>query len=244
MSSRPTDPSQRQTALVAGLAYAAIAVLSFFANFFVLERLVDPGDAAATVSNIAGSEGVFRAGVVAWTIVFTLDVVLAWALYRFFEPVSRGLSLLAAWFRVVTAAIWATALIGLLVAAQLADGSGYAAAFDAAQRDALVSMVIDMYHYGEGIALVFFGIYNVFLGSMALRSSYVPSVLGVLLALAGLGYLVDNLALVGLTGYEDYGSMLETISAVLAVVGELSLMVWLLLRGGKAEAREAASVRG
>jgi Domain of unknown function (DUF4386) len=239
---RYIEMSQRRAAIIAGIAYAVMAALSFCANFFALEALVEPGDATATVSNIAGSEGLFRGGVGAFAAVFALDVVIAWALYVFFKRANRGLSLLAAWFRVVTAAIPATALMSLLVVPRLVDGTGYASALPPGQRDAQVMLFLDAYDKGWAIALAFFGVYNILLGFMALRSDYVPNILGILVALAGCGYLLDNFALIVWTGYEDNGGFLEAISTVLAIVGELSLTVWLLLWGGEKEASEAAGV--
>lgn len=239
MSSRPTQLSQRQAALIAGLASVAMIVLAFFANFFVLGTLVEPDDAAATVSNIAGSEGLFRGGIAAFVIVFALDVVMAWALYVFFKRAARELSLLAAWFRVVTAAISATALMNLLAVPRLAGGAGHAAALEAGQRDAQVMLFIDAYDHGWAVGLAFFGVYLLLLGFMAIRSDDVPNVLGVLVALAGVGYLVDNLASILLTGYQDAGSVLEALSIVTAIAGEFSLTGWLLLRGGREQAREA-----
>ena len=46
-------PSTRRAARFAGVSYVALFALAFFANFFVRERLVVGGDAAATFSNIA-----------------------------------------------------------------------------------------------------------------------------------------------------------------------------------------------
>jgi hypothetical protein len=91
------DISQRQAARIAGSAYVVIIVLALFANSSVLDRLREPGDAAATVGNIADSEGLFRSGILALMAVFVADAVVAWALYIFFRRASRDLSLLTAW---------------------------------------------------------------------------------------------------------------------------------------------------
>jgi hypothetical protein len=227
------DISQRQAARIAGFAYVVIIVLAFFANFLVVDRLVEPGDAAATVSNIAGSEGLFRSGVAAFVAVFVSDAVVAWALYIFFRRASRDLSLLMAWFRLLYTAISAIALLNLLVAVLLVGGADYAAALGVGQRDAQVMLFLDAYDYGWAIGLVCFGIHLVLLGFIVLRSDYVPSILGSLLAVAGLGYLVDSLARFLLPNYEDYGNLFLVLVAVPAIAGEFSLTGWLLLRGGK-----------
>lgn len=233
MTSGIADISQRQAARIAGFAYLVISVLALFAYFLVKDRLVEPGDAAATVSNLAGSEGLFRSGVAALAAVVVADAVVAWALYIFFRRASRDLSLLTAWFRLLYTAISAIALLNLLIAVLLVGGADYATALGVGQRDAQVLLFLDAYDYGWAIGLVCFGIHLVLLGFLVLRSDYVPSILGVLLAAAGLGYLVGSLARFVLPDYEDYRNLFMALVAVPAIAGEFSLTGWLLLRGGK-----------
>ncbi len=67
-----------------------------------------------------------------------------------------------------------------------------------------------------------------------IRSDYAPSILGILVALAGLGYVLINLARVVLPNYRDYENLLLLLLVVLALPGECGLVGWLLWRGGKA----------
>jgi hypothetical protein len=231
MSSRIADaPIQRRAAVTAGFAYVVIIVLALFANFFVLERLTDPADAATTVSNIANSEILFRSGVAAFVVVYIGDVVVAWGLYVFLRRTSIELSLFAAWFRLIYVAIAAAALLNLLIAAKLVDDTGYTMALEAGQRNAQVMLFLDAYTYGWSIALVCFGVHLLLLGLLIVKSDYVPRLLGILVVLAGLGYVVGKLASVLLPDYNDAFLLLI---GVLAVPGEFGLTAWLLWRGGK-----------
>jgi Domain of unknown function (DUF4386) len=231
MSSRIADaPTRRQAALTAGLAYVVITVLAIFAYFLVLDRLIDPDDAATTVSNISNSALLFRGGVAALIIVLIADVVVAWGLYVFLRQINTALSLFAAWFRLIYVAISGAALLNLLIAVTLADDSGYVTAFEAGQRNAQVMLSLDAYTYGWSIGLVCFGVHLLLLGLLIVQSDYVPSVLGKLVTLAGLGYVVGDLAPVLLPDSKD--AFLPLI-AVLAVPGEFGLIAWLLWRGGK-----------
>jgi Domain of unknown function (DUF4386) len=227
------DISQRQAARIAGSAYVIIIVLAFFANFFVLDRLREPGDAAATVGNIADSEGLLRSGIVALMVVFVADAVVAWALYIFFRQVSRDLSLLTAWFRLLYTAMFGIALLNLAVVVLLVAGADAATALGAGQRDTQAMLFLDAYDYGWAIALVCFGIHLLLLGFLVVRSDYAPRIIGILLVLAGLGYLVDSLARFLLLNYEDYRDFFLLLVAVPAIAGEFSFTGWLLLRGGK-----------
>jgi hypothetical protein len=94
MSSISNEVTPRQASEAAGIGYLVIFVLAVFANFFVVNGLVMQGDSAATVANISGSIGLFRAGLVAFLLVFIVDVAIAWALCVLFRAAGRDLSLL------------------------------------------------------------------------------------------------------------------------------------------------------
>jgi hypothetical protein len=227
--------SQRQAAVIAGLAYLVLIVLALFANFRVLGKLTEPDDAAATVRNITDSEVLFRSGITAFIIVLIADVVVAWGLYGFLQRTSRQLSLFTAWFRLVYVAIAAAALLNLLLAVKLVDDTGYTTAFEKGQRDAQVMLSLDAYLYGWRIGLVSFGVHLLLLGFVMVKSDYTPRLLGMLVALAGLGYVVIMLAGVLLPNFDDHKDLFLLLLAVVAVPGESGLTIWLLWRGGKGQ---------
>lgn len=233
MTSSHARVSERQAARIAGYGYLAIAFLSFFANFFVRVRLIEPDDAAATAGNIMDSETLFRVGVVSFLIVFVLDVVVAWALYLFFRPVNRDVSLLTAWFRLTYAILLGAALVFFFFALELVSGADHLEAFDKGQLDAQVMVYLDAFNDLWLIGLACFGIHLALLGYLILASGHIPRVLGVLLVLAGVAYVINTLANALLSNYDDYEAVFVGIVAVPAVIGELAFPIWLLLRGGK-----------
>ena len=222
--------SQRLAAVVAGLAYAVLIVLGLVFNFVVL-GLIEPDDAAATVRHIADSDALFRTGLVAFIIVLIADAVVAWGLYAFFQRTSRELSAFAAWFRLLYVAIAGAALLHLLRAAKLVDGTGYTAAFEQGQREAQVMLSLDGFLYGWRIALVVFGVHLLLLGLVILKSDYAPRALGILVTLAGLGYVVSSLVGVLLADFNRNVAVL--LLAVVTVPGEFGLTGWLLWRAGR-----------
>ena len=132
-SGRPAGPPRRITA---GVGILLIAVLAGFGKFVAVDGLVTPGDAARTATAIMASEGLFRIGVVALSVVVALDIVVAWALYRVFSPVNVGISLLAAWFRIVYAGVFLVATSQLVGVLRLLGGDDYLAAFNTGQLQA------------------------------------------------------------------------------------------------------------
>src|SRR5680860_373032 len=97
--------SPRHAALIGGVAYLVIFVLAIFANFLAIEGLVEPGDAAATASNIMDSPNLLRGALASFIIVFVLDVIIAWALYIVFRGVNADVALLSGWMRMVGAGL-------------------------------------------------------------------------------------------------------------------------------------------
>jgi hypothetical protein len=71
-------------------------------------------------------------------------------------------------------------------------------------------------------SLVFFGPYCLLLGYLISRSTFLPRILGVLLMLAGLGWLIF---------LSPLANHLSTYLQVLGFLAELSLCLWLLVMG-------------
>ncbi len=110
-----------KTARIAGVLYLTIILSGIFAQFFVRDSLIEPGDATATATNIVASESLFRVGIAADLIMILCDVALAAIFYVLLKPVDNGLALLAAFFRLVQAAILGMNLLNLFLALQLVD---------------------------------------------------------------------------------------------------------------------------
>jgi hypothetical protein len=199
---------------------AALALVSFSA----FEGLVAEGDATATARNIVEHELRFRMLVGGFLVVAVLDVVVAWALYAFLRPVNRGIALLAAWLRVAYAAVFVAAVSSLVVAARLLTEASSPDAFGPRQLRAQAMTAVNEFQGAWDVALVVFGLHLLVLGYLALRSSHIPGLLGILVMVAGLGYLVDSFG--GLLS-KSYDANV----AGFTFAGEALLMGWLLFLG-------------
>jgi hypothetical protein len=217
------DVSPRTAALIAGLGLLLMAILAPFANFYVLERLVVAGDAKDTTENIMASSELFRIGIGCFLIVAVLDVLVAWALHILLEPVSRNLSLLAAWFRLLYAAVFVLALSPLLGVLQLLSASEFKTP-ETSQLQAQVMLSVEAFRSGWDLGLVLFGFHLLVLGYVVFKSGFIPKWLGVLIGIAALGYLADS-----------FGKLLvpdDNIRlAMYTFIGEVVLIFWLLWKG-------------
>jgi hypothetical protein len=220
------------SARLAGVLYLIIIGFGIFAEVVVRSRLIATGDPQATAANILGSEWLFRMGFAADLVVFLSDVALAIILYFLFRPVSSTWSLLAAAFRLTQTAVIGLNLLSMFVALLILRETDYLGAFSSAETDALALLFLDVHRYGYTLGLTFFALSTLVIAYLALRSRVVPRALGVLLGLAGAGYLADSVAFFIVPGYD--GSISPILLAP-ALVAELWFALWLLLRGRRLE---------
>ena len=235
------EVSLRTAARVAGFGLLIMFFAAIFANFFVIEGLIVPGDAETTVNNVIANGLLFRFGIASFLIVLICDVLVAWGLYVFFKPASASLSVLTAWLRLVYTAIFGAALFGLVVVLRLISSADLLAAFDRAQLRAQVILFLNAFDSGWLFSLVFFGVHLFVLGLLVFRSGYAPKLLGILLIVSSFGYLLDSFAQFLLPNYASYESIFLLIVAVPGIIAELSLCFWLLFKGGKNQLPERIS---
>lgn len=218
------DTSIRRASVVAGVGLLAMSVLAGFANFVALEGLVTPGDAGRTAEDIMASEGMFRLGIGSWFAVVALDVVVAWALFRVFRPVSTGVSMLAAWLRLVYAGVLMVAVTELVGALGLLGGKEYLGVFTPDQLHAQALLRIESFTDIWNAGLVLFGLHLLVVAYLAYTSGYVPRLLGVLIGIAGFGYTFD-----GFGAVLFHNPSIEI--SMFTFIGEFLLALWLVIWG-------------
>jgi hypothetical protein len=205
-----------------------VAIMAPFAEFFVRQGLVVPGNVAATAENIVASQLLFRAGFASDLVVFVSEVALAAVLYVLFRPVSGVLALVMAFARLAMVTILGLNLLNMLTALQLLTSAEYAAAFDKGQLQALAFVFLNAQSNGYALGMVFFGLHLAVLGYLVYRSGFVPRILGVLMVVSALGYLADSFTLFLVP---QYAETLAVVVVVTALIGELPLTLWLLIKG-------------
>ncbi len=220
--------SPKTLARIAGSLYLVVAVLGGFAELYVRSRIVVPGDTAATADNIRASATLFRVGFVSDLTQATLFLLTAMALYLLLrevhELVARAMVVIVS----VSVAIICLNLLNQYVALSVATGNEYTSTLGAAGSDALTGLFADMHAAGYLIAQMFFGLWLLPLGYLVYRSGYFPKILGVLLAIGCFGYLADLFIHFLAPGIAE---SVEPFIVAPAAVGELSLVVWLLVKG-------------
>lgn len=220
--------SINQFAKITGIGYLIIFITGFFSNFFVLENVIVWDKAEKTVQNLIHNEMLFRFGIIGFVLMVIADLLLAWTLYYLLIKVNKSISLLAALFRIVNAAIFGFALMYLLNVLNILPD-----AENSNQMGKEIIYAFTGFNNTWLIGLIFFGFHLIILGYLIFKSGYIPKILGVLLFIAGVGYLIDSFAIILLPNYNDYKETFMMIVLLPGIIGELSFTIWLLAKGFK-----------
>ena len=232
MQLRRGDVHPLTLARLGGGLYLAIIVLGLFAEMFVRNRLVVPGDAAATAMRLTYAGAVWRYGILAEFLAFPCSIVLAMVYFVLLNPVSRPLNLLATFFRMVGIAVQAGAVLCLVAALFPLGTSEAMRALAPEVRNALVTLAIKCHTQGFSMSLFFTGCTFLVHGFLIRRSEFLPRILGVLIQIAGVAYLINSF---GQILAPVVAAQLFPVLFVPVIVGETSLSLWLLVKGVKVE---------
>ena len=203
--------SPRSRARITGGVY-----LLFFVTA-ILGAVVLPG----STSSIQAHEALFRLGYALTVISTAFYVALAALFYQLFMPASRTIALMAVVFNLMGSTL--AALQSVFLLAPLAIVGGAPGAFKADQLQALAQILLDMSSQAGNVAIVFFGVFNLLVGYLIFRSTFMPRVLGVLMAISAPGWLVFL--------YPPLANYLLVPIEVTGFVAEAVLMLWLLAMG-------------
>ncbi len=226
MSGWATTPRAR--ARITGGVYLFFFVTAIVAEGFLRQAGVSglgtiSGDAGSTAQRILANELEYRLGTALGLISIASYAVLMGLFFRLFRPVRASLALVAAVLGVIGCAVSAAGSLFEAAPLVILRGDSYLNAFDAQQLQALALLALKLHGQAAQIALVFFGLFQIAIGYVIARATFLPRILGVLVAVAGVGWL--TVLVPPLVTY------LGTPLQVLGFVAEALLMLWLLVFG-------------
>ena len=222
----PEIQSLRKAAFIAGFAVLIMALTVPLVEFYIFPTLIDYKSGEQTTNNIVSHLALFSTAIFIHFTTVICDVVAAWALYIFLKPVNKNLALLTAWLRIVNAAFTITALFNLIQVLTLIKAKDNFTFIQSNQVYDYVLFYLKAFNLQWRFMLVFFGIYMNLLGYLVLKSEYIPKIIGLLLIVAGLGYVIDDLK------YFFYPTF-DTGFLWLTYFGELVFMFWLIINGSR-----------
>jgi hypothetical protein len=230
MKTSTLTEDQRKAALATGIAIVVMTIAATIANDITIGKLVVEGNAAETLNNILASKTTFNAGIYSWLIILVSDVVAAWGLYIFFKPVHKNQSLLAAWFRLIYAAMLAAAIFSLVHVHLLIHQSLPFAEDIRVQLGRDVLFYLEAFDSTWSLSLIVFGIHILLVGILTLKSGFVPKIFGIILIIAFAGYVIIHSSYLLFPQYRDAMRIVAWIF-LFPMLGEVALGIWLLIIG-------------
>ena len=228
--------STKKQARVAGLLYLLAAIPAPIGLMYVPGKLIVSGDATATADRIRASESLVRLGIASELFHQTLAIFLVLALYRLFKAVNETLArqvvILGA---LVSVPIMFVNVLNEIAALVLVSDAGFLSVFDKHQLDALAYLFFDLHSQGINVAAVFWGLWLFPFGLLVIRSGFIPRPLGVLLIIAGFGYLASSFTSLILPQHEKLVGQITMVFNF----GELPIMFYLLIWGARVPPSDA-----
>lgn len=200
------DISQRKAARIAGFVILLLIIIGFYVFFALNTGLEPPGDSAiVAANNIKGNELLLVIFIASVLIMIICNVVLALVFFVLLKQINKDLSSFAMVVRLIYTVIFAISMVFLFIEPLL-------------------------FSYVFLIGQIFFALHIIVLGYLILKSDYIPKILGILFIIGGsLGYIIESLT----SFFSPNYIWISAPGIVVAVIAEISLSLWLLLKGDK-----------
>jgi len=215
---------------VAGLLYLLLIVIAPLRLIYIPSTLIVRGNATATANNIAAHELLFRLGIASDLLAGTILIFLVLALYRLLKGVDENQAVLMVILGgLIPATIDFLNVLNDAAALVLVRGADFLSVFEKPQRDALAMLFLRLHHHEIVAAEILWGLWLFPLAILVYRSRFLPRFLGVWLIINGFAYLVMSFTGLLSPQYEELVSNI----AFPALLGEIAIMLWLLIKGAK-----------
>jgi hypothetical protein len=208
------------TSRTTALLYLALAVVAVPGFLIIRPMLFDPGSAAATLSQLVENQTLARLGIGLELALVAAQALVALCFYRLFHRVDTFAAGSLAAFGLVNAVaiLGSAACLGGALSVALTSSSGNPA--EAAAGAQLLYVLGGSFW---DVGALFFGLWLVPMGFLALRSG-MPRALGWILLAGGVGYVLDAFV----TQLAPAADQVTALLLIPATVGEFWMISWLL----------------
>jgi hypothetical protein len=204
---------------IAGVFYLMVTLLAIVG---ALRFIVIPGQTIDDTVILLARIGFFVEMI---HIIFFL--LLAWALYIVFSTVNKSQAMLVTLSITVSVAIQALNTLTNYAAFSLLTDTQFLDVFSIEQIEVLATFYIELHTVGTNIATFFWFLWLFVAGYLVFNSEILHKYLGVLLMIGGVGYLLILIEFFIVPG----AVFLNMAGALTAGIAEISLMLWLLVKG-------------
>ncbi len=226
MATYTVGESQRKAAKVVGAVYLFGFVAVF--DVYVRGRLIIENNAAETARNIIAHERLFRLGVAVDLIEMASIVVLATALYVILKTVNENLALLAAFWRLMEAAICVVMTLSSFDVLRILSGAEYLRVFEADRLQAMATIYVGAHGDGYNVAEMFLGLGSTVFAYLWFKSRFIPRALAAWGVFSSLLLATCTVAFIIFPRFDD---LADPACYIPIAIFELTMGFWLLIAG-------------
>lgn len=228
MKTNELNLSTKTLARTTGFFYLLIIIGGLMSGMFVRGTLIDPINAEITLSNIIQNESLFRLGFLGDLVMVLSDAMVSVLFYFLLVNVHKGLAILASVFRLLQSSVLGANLINLIKPILMIQGADKMSTEQITELSIDVMTQMKVFDFGYLISGVFFSINCLLMGVLLYKSADFPKLIGILIFIAGMGYLFNCLASFIIPSLIQISAMVMLFTAVIA---ELTFCAYLLIVG-------------
>lgn len=215
-------------------------------NWLLVVSPLSTGDTAmVTAGKVMAAERLYRVGIAVDLVITVTVIVLALCFYAMLEPVNRILASVALSLKLAEAILWAASALVTVIALQVLKGRSSLTVFAPEQLQDAAGLFLAVRHAGNYVPMVFLSLGSTVFFYLFFTSGYMPRPLAAFGMLAYALLLVPALANVLAppeSAKELATGALQLVGALPSVLAEITIGLWLVVKGGDGRPRDALRV--
>jgi hypothetical protein len=221
--------SLKNTARLAGVLYFIWVISGIYGVLYIPSQTIVLGDAGVTANKILSNEFLFRTGIINDILNNTVWVFMVLLLYQMFKQVNeRQAKLLVALVIVQIPAFFFIEAFN--IASLMIFKNEILKTFEIGQRQDFAMLFLKINVYGKMVLETFWGLWLLPFGHLVYKSKFIPRILGVFLILDGIALIIHSFTSLLLPNYQ---TIVGQFTSPFWILGEISIMLWLLIKGVK-----------
>ena len=196
---------------------------------YIPSQIIVAGDSVATAQNMLSNELLFRTGILNDIISNIIFLFLVLVLYRLFKQVNKNQAKLMVAL-VIVQIPFAFIMEAFNITSLMILKGEILKTFELSQKQDFAMLFLKINDYGTLPLEMFWGLWLLPFGLLVYKSGFIPRIFGILLVVAGIAYMIDStIALL----FPNYSVYVKQPTLLLVAIGEISITLWLLIKGVK-----------
>ncbi|MCL2066215.1 MAG: DUF4386 domain-containing protein [Treponema sp.] len=221
----------KKTAKIAGIWYLLLAIGAGL-SWMLTGNIYVSTDAALTAENIVQFKSQYIIAILLSIVGQIAFILLGLTLHQLLKQVHEFISKIMAALVLVSIPITFAVIIIQTGAFIVLNRADYLNVFTTAQIGAIAMTLLSLHITGIHIVTIFWGLWLFPLACLVYKSNFIPKIIAILLTLSGICYCIGSIS--PLVSPELYAKI-ENALSIPETIGEVTLLLWLLIKGVSAK---------